>query len=354
MAENKHFGKSLGLQQPINRRRDIVKTNQYRRTFLAALTATMGMSVLNLHAKDPIKIGFLVKMPEQPWFISEQKAAAALGKTLGFSTVDIGTPDGEKVMSAIDNLASQGVKGFVICAPDVRLGTAIWERAKKHGMTVVSVDDQLVNSAGKPIAEIPHLGMSGYQIGLQVGQTLVEEIKKRGWKMNEVGALRISSNELPTAKERTTGATDNLLKAGFPKENIFEAPQKTTDTEGGFNAAMPVLTKQSNIKKWVVFALNEDSVLGGIRATEQLKIPAENVAGVGINGAAVAWAEFQKSTPTGFVGTVAVSSTMHGSKTAEMLFNWLDKGVQPPPLTLTSGVVATRENWKKVKKDLDL
>lgn len=331
-----------------------MKTNPFRRTLLSALCASVAMSVMGVRAQERPKLGFLVKMPEQPWFISEQKAAAALGKTMGFATVDIGTTDGEKVMSAIDNLASQGVKGFVICAPDVRLGTAIWSRAKKHGMKVVSVDDQLVDSNGKPIAEIPHLGLSGYQIGQQVGQALADEIKKRGWNAKEVGALRISSNELPTAKERTNGATDSLLKSGFPKENIFESPQKTTDTEGGFNAAMPVLTKQSHIKKWVIFALNEDSVLGGIRATEQLKMPPENIAGVGINGAAVAWAEFQKSTPTGFVATVAVSSTMHGAKTAEMLFNWMTKGIQPPPITLTSGVLATRENWKKVKQELDL
>jgi len=104
----------------------------------------------------------------------------------------------------------------------------------------------------------------------------------------------------------------------------------------------------------VIFALNEDSVLGGVRATEQLKIAAENVAGVGIGGAAVSWAEFQKSTPTGFVGTVAVSSTMHGARTSEMMFNWLTKGVQPPAITLTGGTLATRDNWKKVKQDLDL
>ena len=331
-----------------------MKPHPYRRTMLAAMSASLGLLAVGVRAQDHPRFGFLVKMPEQPWFISEQKAAAALGKNMGFATVDIGTPDGEKVMSAIDNLASQGIKGFVICAPDVRLGTAIWARAKKHGMKVVSVDDQLVDSSGKPIAEIPHLGLSGYQIGLQVGQALADEIKKRGWDMKDVGAVRISSNELPTAKERTNGATESLLKAGFIKDNIFEAPQKTTDTEGGFNAAMPILTKHSHVKKWVIFALNEDSVLGGIRATEQLKMPAENVAGVGINGAAVAWAEFQKSTPTGFVGTVAVSSTMHGAKTAEMLFKWVTKGVQPPPITLTSGVLATRENWKKVKQDLDL
>jgi len=226
-----------------------MKASIFRRTVLAACTTAVGLAVLGAHAQERPKIGFLVKMPEQPWFISEQKAAAALGKTMGFDTVDIGTPDGEKVISAIDNLSAQGIKGFVICAPDVRLGTAVLARAKRYGMKVISVDDQLVDSSGKPLADIPHLGMSGFQIGLQVGQALADEIKKRGWNINEVGAIRISSNELPTAKERTSGATESLLKAGFLKDRIFEAPQKTTDTEGGFNAAMPVLSKQSTINR---------------------------------------------------------------------------------------------------------
>ena len=61
----------------------------------------------------------------------------------------IGTPDGEKVLAAIDNLGSQGAQGFVICAPDVRLGPAIAARAKRYNMKFVTVDDQLVDSTGK-------------------------------------------------------------------------------------------------------------------------------------------------------------------------------------------------------------
>ncbi|HTJ91852.1 MAG TPA: arabinose ABC transporter substrate-binding protein [Pararobbsia sp.] len=320
----------------------------------SAAAASFGLAVAGAHAADATKIGFLVKMPEQAWFINEQKAATEAGKKDGFEVVNIGTPDGEKTLAAIDNLGAQGAQGFVICAPDVRLGPAIAARAKKYNMKFVTVDDQLVDSSGKPLADVPHLGMSAYKIGQQVGTTIADEMKKRGWKPEEVGAIRISDYELPTAKLRTDGATDALIAAGFKKENIFDAPQKTTDTEGGFNATTPVLSQHSNIHKWVIYALNEETVLGGVRATEQLHIASDSVIGVGINGAGEAWAEFQKKAPTGFFGTIAVSSTMHGRQSAENLDTWITKGTKPIPNTETTGTLMTRDNWSQVKTQLGL
>ena len=329
-----------------------------RRLTLSALATALCLgplaASLPAHADEPLKIGFLVKMPEQAWFINEQKAATALGQKDGFSVVNIGTPDGEKVLSAIDNLGAQGAKGFVICAPDVRLGPAISARAKKYDMKFVTVDDQLVDSSGKPLANVPHLGMSAFKIGNQVGQAITDEMKRRGWKPEEVGALRITNYELPTAKLRTDGATQTLLAGGFKKENIFDAPQKTTDDAGGFNAASPVLAQHPNIKKWVIFALNEETVLGGVRATEQLHIPSADVIGVGINGAGEAFAEFQRKEPTGFFGTIAVSSTNHGKDSAANLVNWIKGGKQPPADTQTTGKLMTRSNWQDVRKELGI
>jgi L-arabinose transport system substrate-binding protein len=324
-----------------------------RAAFAAMCIAPLGMNVA-AHADSPVKIGFLVKMPEQAWFINEQKAATALGQKENFSVVNIGTPDGEKVLAAIDNLGAQGAQGFVICAPDVRLGPAIQARAKRYNMKFVTVDDQLVDSSGKPLGNVPHLGMSAFKIGNQVGQAITDEMKRRGWKPEEVGALRITDYELPTAKLRTDGATQSLLAGGFKKENIFDAPQKTTDDEGGFNAASPVLAQHPNIKKWVVFALNEESVLGAVRATEQLHIPSADVIGVGINGAGEAFAEFQKKQPTGFYGTIAVSSTNHGKESAENLVDWIRDGKQPAADTQTTGKLMTRDNWTAVRAELGI
>ncbi|WP_345810784.1 arabinose ABC transporter substrate-binding protein [Paraburkholderia sp. PREW-6R] len=329
-----------------------------RRFTLRALLAAMCIAPLGMHgavrADGQTKIGFLVKMPEQAWFINEQKAATALGQKEHFSVVNIGTPDGEKVLAAVDNLGAQGAQGFVICAPDVRLGPAIEARAKRYNMKFVTVDDQLVDSSGKPLPNVPHLGMSALKIGNQVGQAISDEMKKRGWNPDEVGALRITDYELPTAKLRTDGATQSLLANGFKKANIFDAPQKTTDDEGGFNAASPVLAQHPNIKKWVIFALNEESVLGAVRATEQLHLPAADVIGVGINGAGEAFAEFQKKAPTGFYGTIAVSSTNHGKESAQNLVDWIRNGKQPPADTQTTGKLMTRENWTSVRSELGI
>lgn len=305
-------------------------------------------------AAKPLKIGFIVKMPEQAWFINEQKAAEAAGGELGFSVVRISGTDGAQVMTAIDNLAAQGATGFVICAPDVRLGPAIVAKAKGNQLKLVSVDDRLLGADGQPVGSVPHLGMSGYKIGQQVGEAIAAEAKARGWDWQEVGAIRVSNNELPTAKERTDGATRALLDAGFIEANIFEAPQRSTDTESALTAASPVLAKQSRFKKWVIYALNEESVLGGVRASEQFKIPAADVIGVGINGSGAAFAEFSKSEPTGFHGTVAVSSTMHGRQSAINLVHWLREGVEPPAVTETTGELMVRGNWQQVKEKLGL
>lgn len=324
-------------------------------TRLALGSAIMLASLGSAQAQsDDVKIGFIVKKPEQAWFINEQQAATDVGEELGFQVVRLGGEDGQEVLSAIDNLYAQGAQGFVICPPDVRLGPAIMNRAEQYGMKVVTVDDQFVTSNGEPMEGVPHLGMSGTKIGQQVGEAIATEMDARGWDPQDVGALRITNNELPTAVERTDGATQALLASGFPEANIFDAPQQSTDTSGAFSAASPVLSQRGDYEHWVIYALNEESVLGGVRATEQYGLAAEDVIGVGINGSGAAFAEFSRNSPTGFHGTVAVSSTMHGRQTAEDLHRWISEGEEPQANTETTGTLMTRDNWEQVRADLGL
>src|SRR5579875_2143549 len=196
-------------------------------TLIAAATATSASMIAApvAQAADEVKIGFLVKQPEEPWFQDEWKFAEMAAKDKGFTLVKIGAPSGEKVMSAIDNLAAQKAQGFIICTPDVKLGPGIVAKAKSHNLKMMTVDDRLVDGAGKPIEAVPHMGISAYNIGKQVGEGIAAEIKKRGWDMKDVGAIDITYEQLPTAHDRTSGATDALVAAGFPKANIVAAPQ---------------------------------------------------------------------------------------------------------------------------------
>lgn len=328
-------------------------TTRRRLVQMSSLGAVAAMTGLGSSraAAAPLKIGFIVKMPEQAWFINEQHAATEAGAKMDFIVVNMAGTDGTAVMSAIDNLSAQGAKGFVICPPDVRLGPAIFARATSAGMKVVSVDDQFV-SGGKPMTQVPHLGMSGYKIGQQVGSSIADEMKKRGWKPEDVAACRITSNELPTARERVAGATDTLVQNGFLKANIFDAPQRTTDTEGANTASSPVFARHGTFKKWIIYALNEESVLGGVRAGEQFHFGADDMIGVGINGTGAAFAELGKAQPTGFFGTIAVSSALHGRQSAVNLVDWIRDGKEPPLDTQTTGTLMTRANWQQVKAQL--
>lgn len=327
---------------------------QRRATLSMGLLTLLAAAPLALQAAEPVKIGFLVKQAEEPWFQDEWKFAEAAAKDKGFTLVKIGIPNGEKMMSAIDNLAAQKAAGFVICAPDVKLGVAVNRAAKRHNLKVMSVDDQLVDGAGKPIADIPHMGISGYEIGKQVGQGLVAEMKARGWKLDEVGALRIAFDQLPTARDRTQGAVDALKAAGLPAANLVDAPQAKTDTESAFNAANIAFTKNARFKHWVAFGLNDEAALGAVRAAEGRGIKADAMLAIGIGGSQTALNEFTKPTPTAFYGTVLISPRRHGYETAVAVYEWATTGKKPPAVTLTSGTLMTRQNQADLRKQMGL
>jgi L-arabinose transport system substrate-binding protein len=49
-----------------------------------------------------------------------------------------------------------------------------------------------------------------------------------------------------------------------------------------------------------------------------------------------------------------ISPLCHGYETTELLYKWIKDGVEPPMDTRTSGVIATRENYKEKLKELGL
>ncbi|HEY3284619.1 MAG TPA: arabinose ABC transporter substrate-binding protein [Armatimonadota bacterium] len=299
-----------------------------------------------------VTLGFLVKKPEEPWFQNEWKFADRCAAKYGFKLVKIGAEDGEKVLSGIDNLASQGANGFVICTPDVSLGPAILTKAGQHGMKVFTVDDQLVGSDGK-FLDVPYMGISARDIGHQVGKALADEYKKRGWTPADTAACAVTSEELNTFKERTDGAIDEVLKAGFPKDRIFKAPEKTTDVPGSMDAADVLLTQHADVKRWLVFSGNDEGVLGAVRAMETRRFTPDNVIGVGIGGTS-ALPEFDKPGPTGFFATVLISPLRHGFETTELLYKWVTTGKEPPKDTRTKGILVFRDTCRKVMKEQGL
>jgi L-arabinose transport system substrate-binding protein len=114
---------------------------------------------------------------EEPWFQTEWAFAEKAGKEHGFTVIKIAVPDGEKTLSAIDSLAANGAKGFVICPPDVSLGPAIMAKAKLNGLKVMAVDDRFVDAKGNFMEDVPYLGMAAFEVGQKQGAAMAAEAK---------------------------------------------------------------------------------------------------------------------------------------------------------------------------------
>lgn len=299
-----------------------------------------------------IRIGFLVKQPEEPWFQNEWNFARQCAEQYGFEVITLGTPDGEKVLNVIDSLHVKQAQGFVICTPDVRLGPAIMDKANACGMKVFAVDDQFVGSDGS-FMEVPYMGISARAIGEMVGKALFEEMQKRGWPMEGTAVCAPTFEELDTVKQRTDGAADALVAAGFPADRIYRTSERTNDVPGAFDAANIVLTQHPDVKRWLVFSVNDEGVLGAVRAMEGRGYNQETIIGIGI-GANTARAEFEKDEASGFFGTVLISPRRHGFETTEYLYKWIKDGIEPPMDTRTSGILIIRETYEQVMREQGL
>jgi len=302
--------------------------------------------------QQKIRIGFLVKRPEEAWFQNEWKFAQKCADDYGFELIKIGTPDGEKVLSAIDNLAAQGCQGFVVCTPDVHLGPAIVARANSYEMKVYTVDDQFVGPDGN-FMDVPYLGCNALAIGRLVGKSLYEEFQRRQWRIEESAACCVTFDELDTAKQRTDGATEALVESGFPADKIYRVPEKTTDVPGAFDAANTVITQHPEVKKWLVFSINDEGVMGSVRALEGRGFDENSIIGVGIGGS-TCLVEFEKEKPTGFFATALISPFRHGYETTENLYKWLKYGIEPPKIIRTDAVIINRKNYKQGLKEQGL
>ena len=313
---------------------------------MIAMGFALGMANSAFSA-EALKLGYLVKQPEEPWFQTEWNFADKAGKDLGFEVIKIAVPDGEKTLNAIDSLAASGAKGFVICTPDPKLGAAIVAKARGYDMKVITVDDQFVNAKGKPMESVPLVMMAASEIGARQGQELYKEMQKRGWDVKDTGVMAITADELDTARRRTTGSIDALKAADFPDQQIYRVPTKSNDIPGAFDAGNSMLVQHPQVKHWLIVGMNDNTVLGGVRATEGQGFKAGDVIGIGINGVD-AVNELSKAQATGFYGSLLPSPDIHGYKTSEMLYNWVTKDAEPPKFTaVTDVVLITRDNFKE-------
>ena len=154
------------------------------KTIAAIGTAAVALALSQYATAEDVKIGYINKMGDHPWFVAEvagaKKAAEDAGATFVSQDVQF---DANLTITTFDTMVGDGVKGVAIVVPDKALGPVIAQKAKAAGIPLVAVDDDIYYEDG---TQVPYVGMNAYNIGARVGEELAKLYTVR--RMGEQGS----------------------------------------------------------------------------------------------------------------------------------------------------------------------
>jgi L-arabinose transport system substrate-binding protein len=313
-----------------------------------AMVASLTASAL---ADDMVKMGYINKMGEHPWFVSEvggaKTEASKLGVTLMTQDVQF---NADLTLTTFDTMVGDGVKAIAIVVPDKALGPVVAEKAKKAGIQLIAVDDDIYTQDKKMV---PYIGMNADAIGRQVGAEEARLYKANGWeKFTDVRIGSIEDQKADTCMRRNRGAEAAFLEAvpNFDKSNIIRIPYDNP-MESAIENVTTTLTAHPEAKHWVFYSCNDDGVLGGVRATENQGIPSENVIGVGIDGSR-SCGVFGEGKPSGFRGSMYIDSAKEGATAVQLLYAAVKENKPLPEVTYVTADLITLDTFPKFKDKL--
>jgi L-arabinose transport system substrate-binding protein len=303
-------------------------------------------------AAQDMKFGYINKMGDHPWFVSEVAGAKAEAEARGAELMAQDVQfDANLTITAMDTMIGDGVAGIAIVVPDRALGPVVAAKAEEAGIPLIAVDDDITFEDGSPV---PYVGIDALTIGRQVGAELARIAEANGWH-EDWSSVRIGSVEdekADTCMRRNRGAEEAFLEAfpDFPEENIVRIPYDNT-MANAIDVVGTALTANLLAERWIFFSCNDDGVLGSVRATENAGMDPANVIGVGIDGSRSCEA-FGSGRETGFSGTMWFDSATHGATAIAHLHANVTDGTPLPEVTYMPATLINADNFAEYKDRL--
>ena len=319
--------------------------------FGAAAAALLATGVAGAQDK-PLKFGYINKMGDHPWFVSEVGGAKAKAEELGADLLvqDVQF-DSNLAITAFDTMVGDGVAGIAIVVPEQSLGPRVAEKAKEAGIPLIAVDDDIYYQDGTPV---PYVGLDAYSIGRKVGEEIARIYREEGWDKSghEVRVASIEDKKAETCMKRNQGAEDAFREAvpDFPAENIIHVPYDNP-MESAITNMTTTLTAYPQVTHWMFWSCNDDGVLGGVRAMENSGMGADQAIGVGIDGSR-SCGLFGQGQESGFRGTMWLNSALHGQLAIQLLHDAVANGKPLPEKTYSDPILVNEETFPQYKEML--
>ncbi|KAJ56481.1 L-arabinose-binding protein [Actibacterium mucosum KCTC 23349] len=315
-------------------------------TAIAALLA----GIAGTAAADDIRIGYINKMGDHPWFVAEVEGARGAAEAAGASfTVQDVQFNADMAITALDTMIGDGVDGIAIVVPDRGIGPVVAARAAEAGIKLVAVDDDIYHQDG---TKVPFVGLDSYNIGQAVGNELARQFTASGW---DAGSLRLASIEdrkADTCMQRNKGAEDAFLAAvpGVSADQVVRVAYDNTMVNA-IDVMTTTLTANPTVENWIFYSCNDDGVLGAARALENSGYSADQGIGIGIDGSRACDA-FGNGRASTFKGTMWFNAANHGKDAVNLLISAIKDGADMPENTFSQPELVNLDNFGDYKDGL--
>ena len=306
-----------------------------RKSILSGLVLTSVMLAGAAHAGDKLIVA-IYKSGTQQYFIDQANGFTKAAKELGYEARIINVElDSNLAISAVSDAIASGAKGIGITSPDQKLGPALAKAAAEAKIPLIATDDPLVDGDNK---SVPFAGFDGVAMGTKVGERGGELLKASGWLSGkDYGVLSVEVQTLSVCNDRTKAAGEQVTAAGAAADSIKVVAYDGT-TDSALTAAGPVITANPGINKWVVYACNDEGVLGTTNALKSAGIAPENVIAVGL-GAYEACRPWKAGIPSGFKAALYISGVDVGDAAARALIKSIESGTPLPEKTVANTTI---------------
>jgi L-arabinose transport system substrate-binding protein len=293
------------------------------------------------------------KSADQQYFIDLQNSFVDTATSLGADAKKFDAKlDPNLGVSLVNDAISAGAKGIAITVPDQTIGPAIAKAASDAGVVLIATDDSIKDANGNPV---PFVGFDGKDMGKKVGEAASKLLTDSGWMSDsskKVGVLSVEVQTLSVCNDRTDNEKAAIKAAGVPDSSIFSVPY-TGETLSSQDAAGPIITAHPDITNWIVFACNDEGVLGTINALATAGVTPDNIIAVGL-GAYEACKPWAAGQPSGFKAALFISGLDVGKTAATVLYDAVVNGKTPPEASYAPTTIVDPSNYASVMDKISL
>lgn len=303
---------------------------------MVAATALAASTFSTSAMADENLIVAIYKSGTQQYFIDQGEGFKAAAEELGYQARIINVEmDANLAISAVSDAIAAGAKGIGLTAPDQSIGAAVSAAAAEAGVYLIATDDPLTDGEGN---DVPFAGFDGVAMGTKVGESAGALLAESGWLDGaNYGIMSVEVQTLSVCNDRTDAAREQVVAAGGSADNVISVAYDGT-ADASLTAAGPVITANPGVDKWVVYACNDEGVLGAVNALKNAGFEADDVIAVGL-GAYEACRPWKAGIDTGFKAALYISGVDVGDAAARALIKSIESGEDLPLKTVANTTI---------------